>query len=406
MFASSSTSLNLLGILILTLKVTNTRAHLGSCEDHSTECSKWESWGFCDTNLKFMAQNCPVSCKICLDPGCFNRSPFCDSWALEGSCTLYDFVQMLCPHSCNLCQIPGEFLSNNTRSIARPDFGCGRPLRERRRGFERAKRQSTSAADFLLPVQSRSKRHTVHPFDHHHDDHHHDVSHDHQTRALLRKSPINFGKDHCSPVLIHQRFLLVAAHCALDPDRPIRRIRVGNLRPVDYEVSQVIIHPNYKLNSYERYNDIALLQTKEAIQFSEEAYPSCLSDQRPPAGSIVTDNGSGPVSAQRDDGNLEIVHSLQCEILYKSEGMADSLRAHYPRFIRDTDILCANFRGNNPCEKHTRGPLFRDESGRRFLIGFVSKDSSCRRTAAAFSLPGFYTSVADHIDFINSIIYP
>ncbi|XP_064094363.1 CLIP domain-containing serine protease B4-like, partial [Macrobrachium nipponense] len=201
-------------------------------------------------------------------------------------------------------------------------------------------------------------------------------------------------------VLIQRRFLLIAAHCVLDPDRPVRRLRLGNLRPVDYEVSRVIIHPNYKLNTHERYNDVALLQTKEAIQFNEEVYPSCLTDQRPPAGSAVTDNGSDLAPAQRDEGNLEIVHPLQCEILYKSEGMANSLRVQYPRFIRDTDILCANFRGNNRCEKSTRGPLFLDESGRRFLIGFVSKDASCRRTAAAsISLPGFlHKRWADHIN--------
>ncbi|XP_068206585.1 peroxidase mlt-7-like [Palaemon carinicauda] len=87
MFVYVRDSLTKLGLLTLTALVTDTAAHLlGSCEDHSTECSKWESWGFCDTNLRFMAQNCPVSCNVCIDPDCFDRFPLCDSMATEEFC--------------------------------------------------------------------------------------------------------------------------------------------------------------------------------------------------------------------------------------------------------------------------------------------------------------------------------
>ncbi|XP_068205794.1 mast cell tryptase-like [Palaemon carinicauda] len=413
MFRPSRTSRYLLGFLILMVMGNEIRAHLGSCEDHSPECGKWESWGFCDTNLKFMAQNCPVSCKICLDPGCFNRSPMCDSWAYDGACARFEEVKRLCPHSCNLCQIPEEFLSNNTKSIARPDFDCGRPLTP---GFKRPKRQTNFVADYLLhDAQGRSKRHSgPHAHDHGHDhahDHDHAHAHDHdhaheRIQAPLQKSPTNFRNTYCAPVLIHQRFLLIGAHCVLNPDRPVRQIRLGSLNPVDYEVLRVIIHPNYKLNSFERYNDIALVETKDPMQFNEEVYPSCISDERPPAGTVVTDNDSVPDHDSREKRALEIIHSLQCEILYKSEGMSESFRTQYPDLIQDTDILCANYQGNKACENHANGPLFHDESGRRFLVGLVSKDISCRRTGAVSSLPGFYTSVADHIDFINNILYP
>ncbi|XP_064094079.1 uncharacterized protein LOC135206652 [Macrobrachium nipponense] len=436
MFPSSRPS-PILFCLLLTLisLATNIRAHLGSCEDHSPECSKWESWGFCDTNLKFMAQNCPVTCNVCLDPGCFNRIPFCDSWELEGFCSRYADVRRLCPHSCDLCQIPDEFLSNNTRSIARPEFDCGRPVKESGPSLERTKRQGVAGTVFGLDVaHSRSRRHDtghphvhVHQHDGEHDhvhEHAHAHVHDHQHEHPHVQAdadsvhahdppsaPINFGKDHCSPVLIHERFLLIAAHCVLDPESPVRKIRLGSLNPVDYEVLRVIVHPNYKLNSHERYNDVALLETKETVQFGEEIFPSCLSDERPPVGSVVTDEASVPEkvnsTAAAGEGNdrLEIVQSVKCENLYKDQEMLDSLRTEYPRFVQQTDMFCADFQGNSTCEKHTRGPLFQDVSERRFLVGFVSKDVLCNQPNAT-RLPGFYTSVADHIDFINNIIYP
>ncbi|XP_068206403.1 CLIP domain-containing serine protease B4-like [Palaemon carinicauda] len=247
--------------------------------------------------------------------------------------------------------------------------------------------------------------HVHHDHDYHHDHHHHDLPSDHHHDDPHNQSyasvqiPTNFRLDHCHPVLIHERFLLTSARCVLDPDEPVRQIRLGDQNPVDYEVLRIIVHPKYKPMTNERYNDIALLETKETIQFTEEIYPSCLSELRPTAGSVVIDNISDPGSGE--DDNLEIIDSLQCEHIYKGEGIEVSLQ----NLILATDIFCADFKGSNKCERQTRGALFQDISEHRFLIGLVSKNASCTQPAA-LTLPGFYTSVADHIGFINNIIYP
>lgn len=224
----------------------------------------------------------------------------------------------------------------------------------------------------------------------------------------------------CGATLIHERFLLTAAHCVLDPDRPVRTVRLGELdfskdneansMPVDYEVERIIVHPQFKPNSLVRYNDVALIQTVLKVEFNNVVFPFCLSDARPSPKDLVTGSGFGFVnntdrSSILQEAELNIVESSVCEDQFRKEGLEDVLKANYPELLQGKDILCASYPGRDACQGDSGGPLFQDKpSGRRFLVGVVSQGISCRGNGAP-SLPGFYISVADHIDFINSVIY-
>ncbi|XP_064094323.1 CLIP domain-containing serine protease B15-like [Macrobrachium nipponense] len=396
-------------ILVLAVLATRTNAHFGSCEDHSTSCAKWKAWGFCETNLQFMAFNCPVTCNICLDPGCFDRNHHCSLWARRGLCRVRRDIQQTCPHSCNMCKIP-DFLtaSPTAKSITMPDFGCGKPVVTPGAAAGRRKRQIIFPNELSgvrgMPVRNVPRG----------------------TAAIAGGSTrpmatgvVNVNETFCGATLIHERYLLTAAHCVLDPDRPVRTVRLGELdfsrdneefsKPVDYRVKLITVHPEFKPNSLERYNDLALIETVDNVQFNDVVYPFCLSGTRPANDATVTGSGFGftnntnrPTHVQ--EAILKVVDSRRCEELYNNEGLGQTLRALYPQSIQGRDVICAAFPGRDACEGDSGGPLFQDVDGRRFLVGVIAQGISCRGNGVA-SLPGFYVSVADHTDFIDSVIY-
>lgn len=55
--------------------------------------------------------------------------------------------------------------------------------------------------------------------------------------------------------------------------------------PVDIEISQIIIHPNYTHNSWNKYHDIAILKLKNSPIFSDFIQPICL-----PEKDVIPDN--------------------------------------------------------------------------------------------------------------------
>ncbi|XP_071550825.1 uncharacterized protein [Panulirus ornatus] len=91
-------------LMVVIVHCTPSHAHFGSCEDHTPECLQWALAGWCQNNRQYMLQNCPVSCNLCLDPDCFDVSPYCDYYVRRGGCRRSD-VLASCPHSCDSCSI-------------------------------------------------------------------------------------------------------------------------------------------------------------------------------------------------------------------------------------------------------------------------------------------------------------
>ncbi|XP_064094259.1 phenoloxidase-activating factor 1-like isoform X2 [Macrobrachium nipponense] len=298
--------------------LTRTHAHLGSCEDHFFECPTWQYFGRCDTHLEFMAKNCPHSCNVCVDPGCFDRNHLCGAWTQQGFCRTSRQVQAACPHSCDICQLPESLLP---KTITKPDFDCGRPVSS---SFIRGKRQIIFPGEPGYSVSQREQqigRLTV------------PAPIGIEGRTPLR---ISVNDAFCGATIIHERFLITAAHCVFSQERPPIMVRVGELdfssdnearsRPADYRVKRVIVHPKFKRNSLERYNDIAIIETVDKMQFNDVVFPLCLSDRRPSVGSIATGSGFGLVnqthrSTHAQEADLRILDSRLCEARYASEGL-------------------------------------------------------------------------------------
>ena len=136
-------------LLLLTLAADKPYSPLVSlpmayCYDRKTDCANWAKEGECENKntLEFMLQTCPLSCGVCKQRMCDDKSPSCakmhergdceakpktslkacatscgvctvrcadqhsecGTWASEGECNEHaDFMTEACPVSCNTC---------------------------------------------------------------------------------------------------------------------------------------------------------------------------------------------------------------------------------------------------------------------------------------------------------------
>ncbi|XP_042241809.1 phenoloxidase-activating factor 3-like isoform X2 [Homarus americanus] len=375
------------------------------------------------------------------DPDCVDKRASCNLGLASGACQTHrDFMMANCRHTCGGCRIgdprrstapqalplvdPSRPLSR-IQTIVDPDFECGRGYPSTTTTTKLNYGGSDVNLDptrIIFPDEAERLREEAALS--------RTMNRDKSTMMMLPGSthmmtPETNGNFTvmdalCGATPISDRFLLTAAHCVFDPDFPIQTVRLGELdfssqneknsRPVDYDIKQIIVHPNFDPDSFNRYNDIALLETVDKIIFNELVFPYCVSDKRPTPNSTVTGSGFGLInqthqSAVLQEADLRILDSAECESIYRREHHEPQLRVVYPDLLQGRDIMCANHPERSACEGDSGGPLFLDEAdGRRFVVGIVSSGVACRGAGASI-LPGFFISVADHVNFINSVLY-
>ncbi|XP_062124238.1 LOW QUALITY PROTEIN: chymotrypsin-1 [Drosophila sulfurigaster albostrigata] len=197
----------------------------------------------------------------------------------------------------------------------------------------------------------------------------------------------------CGGVILDDRWILTAGHCALDFNLADLRIIVGtNERLVPGQIlfpDEAIVHSCYDIPAIYT-NDIGLFHLNDSIVFNERTQPVQLSREYPPAGATVTLTGWGapelnwPAMEKLQTINLTVIDHADCKALWDGTDSVDI--GHICTFTKE---------GEGSCNGDSGGPLMWENK----LVGLVNWGAPC-----AVGKPDMHANTIYYTEWIRRTI--
>ncbi|XP_021698853.1 chymotrypsinogen B [Aedes aegypti] len=184
----------------------------------------------------------------------------------------------------------------------------------------------------------------------------------------------------CGGTLVGQSVIITSAHCvtvqgqseARDIDELV--IKVGkhllNVKSefeLERELSSIIVHSEFSSDKHD--NDIALMITKEPLEYGKFVQPACL-----PTFSLTRDNAVGNIVGWGFTNKKSISNVLKAaNAPIVSRALCVKSNPSVFSSTLTNEMFCAGYRnGTNACNGDSGGGFFRFVEGNWYLVGITS----------------------------------